>query len=139
MAYCRVAASYLKSVSTTILGNYEDKMDEGTLFRVGMHIIPLYRNLIKMKIEEIGVKRVVQKDERGKLSINPLYKEIREYIKLLEQMWKSVGITGVMVSAPGDGFVEGDNYYEQMEKDAFADIHEQRGKKLSLVRRMQPK
>jgi len=140
LSKCRVMATYLKSVSTTILGNYEDKMDEGQLFRVGMHIIPLYRNLIKMKIEELGVRRVVNQDEKGKLSINPLYKEIREYIKLLEQMWKSVGISGVLVAAPtDDDFGAGDNYYEQMEKEAFADIHEQRGSKLKLVRRTQPR
>jgi diadenosine tetraphosphate (Ap4A) HIT family hydrolase len=136
MEKCRVMANYLKSVSTTILGNYENQMDEGQLFRVGMHIIPLYRNLIKMKIEDIGVRRVVNVDERGKMSINPLYKEIREYIKLIEQMWKSVGISGVMVSPPGDeGFHPDDNYYEEMEKGALTDIHEQRGAKLSLVRR----
>jgi hypothetical protein len=138
MEKCKVMASYLKSVSTTILGNYEDQMDEGQLFRVGMHIVPLYRNLIKMKIEEIGISRVVTVAENGKMSINPLYKEIREYIKLIEQMWKSVGISGVMVSPPGDdGFNPDDNYYEEMEKGAFADIHKQRGKKLSLVRRTQ--
>jgi len=138
---CSVMATYLKSVSTTILGNYEDKMDEGQLFRVGMHIVPLYRNLVKMKIEEIGVRSVVNVDEKGKQSINPLYKEIREYIKLIEQMWKSVGISTANV---GNGlpsepdFGEG-NYYDKMEKEAFADIHQQRGKQLSLVRRTQPK
>ena len=133
---CRVMATYLKSVSTTILGNYEDQMDEGQLFRIGMHIVPLYRNLIKMKIEEIGVRRVVTVAENGKMSINPLYKEIREYIKLIEQMWKSVGITGVMVSPPGDEeFHPDDNYYEEMEAGALTDIHKERGAKLSLVRR----
>ncbi len=138
MKKCRVMATYLRSVSTTILGNYENQMDEGQLFRVGMHIIPLYRNLIKMKIEEIGIRSVVTTDERGKKSINPLYKEIREYIKLIEQMWKSVGITNVNLAPPDDGdFHPDDNYYEKMEEGALTDIHEQRGAKLSLVRRTQ--
>ena len=137
---CKVMGAYLKSVTTTILGTYEAQLDQGQLFRIGMHIMPLYKNLVKMKIEELGVLRVVNRDANGKLSINPLYKEIREYIKLIEQMWKSVGIAGgSMIGAPGNiplGTPQGDgNYYERMEKEAFADIHQQRGKKLSLVRR----
>jgi hypothetical protein len=79
---------------------------------------------------------VVSTDEKGKKSINPLYKEIREYIKLIEQMWKSVGITNVALNPPGDeGFHPDDNYYEEMEAGAMADIHEQRGAKLKVVRR----
>ena len=137
---CKVMASYLRGVTTTILEVYEDQLEEGQLFRIGMHIIPLYKNLVKMKIEELGVANVVTENDKGRLQINPLYKEIREYIKLIEQMWKSVGITGVAIGAPDEGMFGGQgdgNYYDQMEKDAMSDIHENRGRKLSVIRRTQ--
>jgi hypothetical protein len=127
---------YLKAVTQVIMTNYEKNLDEGQLYRVGMHIVPLYRNLCRFKIYELGVGSVVHTDEKGKRTVDPIYKEIREHIKLIEQMWKSVGITSVGVTPPGDdAFHPDDNYYEEMEADAMADIHEQRGAKLSLVRR----
>lgn len=135
---CQVMLKYLKSASNTIMTNYEPQLDEGQLYRVGMHIIPLYRNLCRFQIYEMGVRNVVHTDERGKRTVDPIYKEIREHIKLLEQMWKSVGIAGVNVPPLGDAdFHPDDNYYERMEKDAMTDIHQQRGRKLSLVRRAQ--
>lgn len=135
---CQVMLKYLKASAQVILTNYEKNLDEGQLYRVGMHIIPLYRNLCRFKIYELGVRSVVHTDDKGKRTVDPIYKEIREHIKLLEQMWKSVGITNAALPMPGDDdFNSDDNYYEEMEKGALSDIHEQRGRKLSLVRRAQ--
>jgi len=135
---CQVMLKYLKSATQVIMTNYEKNLDEGQLYRVGMHIVPLYRNLCRFKIYEMGVRSVVHTDDKGKRTVDPIYKEIREHIKLIEQMWKSVGITNVSLNPPGDeDFHPDDNYYEEMEKGAMTDIHEQRGAKLSLVRRTQ--
>ena len=137
---CQVMLKYLKAVTQVIMTNYEKNMDEGQLYRVGMHIVPLYRNLCRFKIYEMGVRNVVERDDKGKKTVDPVYKEIREHIKLLEQMWKSVGITcsALTLPLPGDDdFHPEDNYYEEMEAGAMTDIHEQRGAKLSLVRRTQ--
>ena len=137
---CQVMLKYLKAVSQVVFGQYEAVLDEGQLYRVGMHIIPLYRNLCRFKIYELGLRSVVHSDDKGKVSVDPVYKEIREHIKLLEQMWKSVGLTGSNALVPplGDEDFHPDaNYYEEMEKGAMADIHQERGRKLSLVRRAQ--
>lgn len=133
---CMVMLKYIKSVSQVTLGAHESQLDEGQLYRIGMHIIPLYRNLCRFKIYELGLRDVVHTDDKGKRTVDPVYKEIREHIKLLEQMWKSVGLIEVTVAPPGDeDFHPDDNYYESMEKEAFTDLHEHRGRNLSLVRR----
>lgn len=118
---CKAMTLYLKGVTNVIIGNHIDELSEGQLYRVGMHLMPLYRTLIKMKIEELGVGRIVTTDDKGKRAAHPIYKEMREQIKLIEMMWKTIGIHEVCngVSMPDDGILSGGSYYDQMEREAL--------------------
>lgn|GEM_PF-3570463 len=90
---CTVEKMYLKAVSGTIYRNYNTVLDEPTLMRVGLHLMPIYQNLCRLLITELGLINMIEEDSKGKSSISPVYKEIREHIKLLEQTWRSLGLT----------------------------------------------
>jgi len=119
---CKAMTQYLKSVTNVIIGNHVDDLSEAQLYRVGMHLIPLYRTLVKMKIEELGVGRVVSADDKGKRFADPIYKEMREQLKLIEMMWKSIGLHDICngVVAPGDQLTKPGSYYDRMEEEALA-------------------
>jgi len=98
-AKCKVEATYLRSVASIIYRNFITVLDEPTLMRVGMHLMPIYQNLCRLKISEIGIGSPVESDDKGRVFINPVYKEMREHIKLLEQTWRSLGLTEYYVEA----------------------------------------
>lgn len=107
---CTVMRQYLKSVMTLIFRNFAEDLTEPHLYRIGMHLMPLYKMLCRMKIEEMAVRRVVTVDDKGKRAANPLYKEIRETIKLIEQTWKRLGLDPLMSLDPDfedENFMDG--------------------------------
>jgi hypothetical protein len=86
---CFVMVKYLKSVSSVILENFGEDLLESELLRVGMHLMPLYKNLCRLKIEEMGISLVVD-TETGRIS--PIYREMRATIKDIEGLWNSLGL-----------------------------------------------
>jgi len=127
---CKAMTLYLKGVTNVVIGEHLDNLTEAQLFRIGMHLIPLYRTLVRMKIEELGVVRIIRADNAGKLAAHPIYKEMREQLKLIELMWKTIGLHDVAcaVPLPDEGILlgkAGQSYYDRMEADA---LREQRAK-----------
>jgi len=120
---CKAMTLYLKGVTNVVIGEHIDELSESQLFRIGMHMVPLYRTLVRMKIEELGVGRIIQSDDKGKLSAHPIYKEMREQIKLIEMMWKTIGLHDIACGVPlPDGDLlgkSGKSYYDRMEADAL--------------------
>ena len=130
---CWVVGKYVKHTTDVIFANIGDKMTEAQMFRVGVNLIPLYRNLARMKIEEAGLisplVRVKKQDVPHKV-----YKEIREHIKAIDALWKSIGIEHLDIKynlPPGVTFEkeEGDeelSYYDRLEaevqKDGMKDV-----------------
>ena len=96
---CKVETIYLKAIASVIYRNFNTVMDEPTMMRVGMHLMPIYQNLCRMKIIEAGVVVAVDEDARGKLGLHPVYKEMRETIKLAEQTWRSLGLTDYYIES----------------------------------------
>lgn len=137
---CRVASNYMQAATSVIIRNFANELDEPRLYQVGMHLLPLYRMLCKLKIEEVGVERAVSVGRYGPKA-NPIYKEIRETIKLLLHAWKSLGLDtskGVEPAQRGSSILdigeEEGTYYERMEKDAKNNrMHKH--KKIRLQRR----
>lgn len=89
---CTIQTKYLRSVEKVIFKNYLGVLSEDQFFRVGMHLIPLYKILSRLKIEELGVKKIISRDKNKKMVVHPIYKEIRETIKMIEFTWKSLGL-----------------------------------------------
>jgi hypothetical protein len=122
---CKVMHNYMRSAALTVYEN-EKKMTSMQRYQVGMHIIPLYRILCKLKIAELGVVNIVNHTDRGTMQINPLYKEIRETIKMIDFVWKTVSFAlrpskDPDSAVPDFGDPSADNYYDAMEKEAFAE------------------
>jgi hypothetical protein len=120
---CKAMTLYLKGVTNVVIGEHLDDLTEAQLFRIGMHMVPLYRTLVKMKIEELGVTRIISSDDKGKLSAHPIYKEMREQIKLIELMWKTIGLHDIACATPlpDEGLLsgKGGSYYDKMEREAL--------------------
>lgn len=124
---CWVIGKYIKHTVDVIFGNIGEKMTEAQLFRVGTSLIPLYRNLARLKIEEAGLVSPME-TVKGRSVPSNIYREIREHIKAIDALWKSIGIEtldlkfnlpqGVMFDEEGS---DGDSYYDQLEKGVLED------------------
>jgi hypothetical protein len=131
---CTVMMKYLKQVEAMILYNFGKDLSEADLFRVGMHLIPLYKQLVRFKISEMAItsQGVAEFAKNGTTKINGVFKEIREVIRSIDAVWKELGMTAnrIIPNAPDIPMSANPTYYEQMERDA---LKEQR--KLKIVRR----
>jgi len=121
---CGVMKEYMTNITELIIKNYGDKLSEPDLYRVGMHLIPMYNMLCKVKIALSGVWNVSIVNSRGTTVVHPLMKEMREQIKSIERVWNSIGLGGIPEDKlPNvdmrDGNLYSGNYYEKMEKEAL--------------------
>jgi len=89
---CGIMKQYIQSIRKIILEEHSQKVSQTQMYRLGMDLIPLYRNLAKMKIEEMAIVSCVETDKAGVKRMHPIYKEIRETIRLIENTWKTVGL-----------------------------------------------
>lgn len=125
---CQVTAVYLRAAAQTIFQNFSEILDEPTLYRIGIHLMPAYRTLCRLKIEELGVTKVISISSQGKPTANPIYREIRETIKLVEFLWEKLGLSKYQVLPPGANLepqmspipskpaTDGMSYYDRLEK-----------------------
>ena len=118
---CRVFRNYVRAASVVL---YQDQVGLTTAerFQIGMHIIPLYKILCKMKIEEVGVRSVVSLTDRGSFQVHPIYKEIRETIKTIDQAWKSINMPKSKQPHESPFTSSSGNYYDKMEAAALDDM-----------------
>lgn len=128
---CGVQVEYLSSITELIIKNFGKELSETELYRIGMHLIPMYNVLCKIKIALAGNWDVVLTSAKGNVTVHPLMKEFREQVKAIENTWKSIGIAKPNIIDPplGSGQYSKGNYYEEMEKAA------QSGRGLKLKRR----
>ena len=91
---CTLQMNYLRAVQNMVFRNFRDTLTETQLFRIGLHLIPLYKVLIKLKMRELVVDDVLTETTQGSLKAHPVFKEIRDTIKLIEMMWKSLNLVG---------------------------------------------
>jgi hypothetical protein len=115
-----------------ILDNLAPDMDDFDLFRVGMQVIPLYKQLARFKIIEMSItsQNIPEMTKSGTTKINSLFKEIREVIKTIDSTWRELGVGKKTQPEVKDLIPTERGYYEKMEKDALKEQN-----KLKLVRR----
>jgi hypothetical protein len=120
---CGVQRAYISAVSDMIHHCFHVQIakDEQLLFRVGMHLIPLYKTLCKLKMEELSVSNPVFLTIRGDRKADPVYREIRETIKMIMACWKDIGLQGtelgaIPVNPRGDTGYEDELFEEEPEK-----------------------
>lgn len=94
---CGLMKQYLSTICEMIHREFRDlimhpERGEKFLFQIGMHLLPLYKTLGKLKMEEHAVLYPVYMSEKGIRKADPVYKEIRDTIKLIQAMWKELGL-----------------------------------------------
>lgn len=87
---CTVMKAFVGSAASIIQNGYI--LDQSELLRVGTHLIPLYRNLCRLQIEEMGLRQITRINKAGSVVLNPIYAEIKSHILAIENLWKSLGL-----------------------------------------------
>jgi hypothetical protein len=97
---CKVEQGYINSTAAMVYRTFRDRFTEDQFFIVGMHILPMYRHLCRMKIWEWAVREVMYEDEKGRRHLNPIYREIREQIKAISAQWRMLGVGQFQIVEP---------------------------------------
>ena len=110
---CQVVAGIVRGALTSILSNYGPKLNNAVRNRIGTHLMPLYSDLARLLVYETSLTSPHFIDQAGNPKINPVYKEKREIARIIETMWKQLGLADMPV-----GEEEIEDYYEKMEREA---------------------
>lgn len=90
---CGAEQSYLRSVVDSIVKTLPPKsVDQLLLNKISLHLLPLYHQLMILKMETYSLKSVAYTNNQGSKKIVPHFKEIREIIKAIETTQKSMGL-----------------------------------------------
>jgi hypothetical protein len=87
---CTLRANYQKHVVDCVLSCFEE-VDKEQMLKIGMHLIPLYAQLIQMKIHALKAAPLVI--SRGALVPNPIFKEVRTIIRDITFVLRDLGIS----------------------------------------------
>jgi len=137
---CQIQYDFVRSFVDTLFRNYKDKLDEPTMYQVGVHLIPMYRMLCKMLIDELGFSEVSFRSTMAGWKVYPIYKEIRDQIKSIQDTWRALGLQAPPVSkslppTPANPGI-GTDYYGQMERGEIPTFSQQASsKKKSRLKR----
>lgn len=123
---CSVQLAYINNLCDNVLVTYKH-MDKVALFKFGMHLLPLYSYLCKMKIVEAGIRDMVNITPKGMVQIHPIYKEIRETLKTILTVGRDIElfINGVPAD-PGIDFGDESNGSKEHYK-RISEMTERRG------------
>jgi len=90
---CYMHQTYLMGVIRAVMDKISNKKDmkQENVIKLGYQLIPLYSQLFKFKMWEYGNTELVTYSERGGIKVHPVYKEIREIIKAINGVWKTIG------------------------------------------------
>jgi len=89
---CSVQVQYLDQLYTALQKSYK-YVEDVILFKIGMHVVPLYVQLMKLQMIELSLETPVVVNDKGTHSIHPVFREIRDTLKTIAVMWKDLQIT----------------------------------------------
>lgn len=123
---CAVRVRYLEAVLGTLKLGIKRK-DAITVHKIGMMLIPLYNQLVGMKIAELSMNQ--DNNVMFGAKINPIYKEMRSTIQLIDKILDGFNIKGGHIGAPGtvtDTEINGNGaYYDTLfTKEGENECHE---------------
>jgi hypothetical protein len=138
---CIVQLDYLREFERALMAVLPKDTDQLTMYRIGIHLIPLYKQLCKLNMEEVHCKTMIKKGKQRQ--INPVLKEIRVVLKDIESVWKSIDFMRTKnqrrkLPEPGlpSKYAE-TSYYEQMEEGIVDGLKDKRTElpRISKLRR----
>ena len=114
---CIPQKTYLESIYSAALDMLGVSVSTREAVRLGLHIIPLYSILFDLKIAAANVDSVwTYTGLHGDKKINPIYREIRDHIKSIDDMWCKLGyrqLVGHGSSLDGDSSYCDNMYAEE--------------------------
>ena len=98
---CAVQERYVTVLCKTIVRTYK-WLDDVQLTKIGVQILPLYSHLVRLKIIEKGValEGIVLVNPKGIKYIHPIFKEIRQTLLMINQMWRDLLIRPINLMTP---------------------------------------
>jgi hypothetical protein len=112
---CWTQKRYVDHVFNTLIFENKDRMTPEQSVHLGLFIMPLFGHLIRFKIAEAGNDDTMVTTYKGARVVNPIYKEIRETVKVLTFAMVKLGLDGTGLEEDTEDFVNGDpSYYERM-------------------------
>ena len=104
---CGPQSKYLESIYSAALDMLGVSLNTREAVRLGLHIIPMYSILFDLKIALAEVQSCwTYYGKHGDIKINPIYREIRDHIKAIDDLWSKLGykqLVGHGSSMEGDG------------------------------------
>ena len=106
---CFPHKTYLEQIYSAALDMLGVSLDTRQAVRLGLHVIPLYSMLFELKLAAAGIKSVWEHYGKSQdLRVNPIFREVREQTKLIDDMWSKLGYKQLV----GHGSsLEGDSAY----------------------------
>ena len=119
---CSLMREYFSHIINSAIAVHGSYFNEKIGVSIGMNIMPLYAQLFKFKILEKSLKmnELIRVNKKGDMMIHPLYKEMRECVKLLDGLWGRIGMRNFSKSETfsSEDFVSGDaDYYSAISAD----------------------
>ena len=110
---CVRMREYFDYVLDACLKTYGSYMNEKIMIQIGMHIMPMYSQLFKLKTIESSLllNQMMSTNKQGTLIMHPVYKEIRQTINSIDTLWNRVGSKSLSVDDSGEDYLSGDNSY----------------------------
>ncbi len=118
---CELMREYFSHILNSAIAVHGSYINEKIMVSIGMHLMPLYAQLFKFKLVEksISASGIVRLNKKGEMQIHPLYKEMRECVKLIDGLWSRIGLKNFARGKGGEidseDFFSGDaDYYESI-------------------------
>jgi len=117
---CVVQATYLNTVHRMLVEEKGEKLSASDSVRIGLMVLPLFGQLIRFKLWEIGLGGdIIIGSDKGKIGIHPVYREMREVMKLINTIVRDMGRdTKLAIKRTAKRIMDGDpEYYELLYED----------------------
>ena len=98
---CTVEMNYLKALLDSMTQMIGNDMDQGVLNKITLHLLPLFHQLIRFQIYAYSVSDVCFTTNNGTIRAHPIFKEIRDTLRSIENTQASLGTDGEYIRALG--------------------------------------
>ena len=130
LGLCLVQKKYLLANTRPFVALIEKVQDEFVAQWCGMHLIPLYHDLVQLQMKkwEIENDNIVYTDDRGTKRIHPVFEEVRRTHTEILKIWKTTGLLKIARDAgyfeSGAKIIPGDEDIEMGEKNGIVGGYE---------------
>ena len=125
---CSIVSGYMGNVYEIMIRTYKGNLTEDVAYRIGMHLVPLYKILCRLKMQEFTETAVAYTNVQGTRKINPIFEEIRKTILAIEKTWQNLGYIVGEGKGKKDKFVGAfnqQNYYDVIESGGMPMLSQQ--------------